>query len=97
MTDEPRNETHDIDKILVAVSELIQAMRGQNVRMDRIEAQSEQNAHQIAGLIELAKTQIELTERNSQQIDELRQQGKEQQERINALIRIVEGHLSNHP
>ena len=38
-----------------------------------------------------------LQEENSKGIAALREQGKEQDERLNALIRIVEGHISNHP
>ena len=93
--DNPTNG--QIDKLIVAISELIQAMRAQNGRIDRIEQQTEHNGQQIAGLIELAKSHSELIEGNTKQIAELREQGKEQDERINALIKIVEGHLTNHP
>jgi len=44
----------------------------------------------IAGLIQVARL-------HNDQITALQQQGKEQQERIDALIRSVESHLSNHP
>ena len=58
----------------------------------------------VTGMIQVARLhddridRIEKqTEENSKQIALLTEQGKEQQERINALIRIVEGHLSKHP
>jgi tRNA U55 pseudouridine synthase TruB len=44
----------------------------------------------IAGLIQVARL-------HNEQITALRQQGKDQQERLDALIRIIEGHLSDHP
>lgn len=64
----------------------------------------------IAGLIQVARIHDEQIDQNSQQIkgnseqimklresiDALAQQGKDQDERINALIRIVESHVSNH-
>ncbi|MFL6215288.1 MAG: hypothetical protein ACJ74J_15495 [Blastocatellia bacterium] len=58
----------------------------------------------IAGLIQVARLHNEQldemrrqTTENNHQIAELREQGREQDERLNALIRIVEGHISNHP
>ena len=58
----------------------------------------------VTGMIQVARLhddridRIEKqTEENSKQIALLTEQGKGQQERINALIRIVEGHLSKHP
>lgn len=44
----------------------------------------------IGGLIQVARL-------HNEQITALQQQGKDQQERLDVLIRIVEGHLSNHP
>ena len=58
----------------------------------------------IAGLIQVARLHNEQldemrrqTTENNRQIAELREQGREQDERLNALIRIVEAHVSNHP
>ena len=65
----------------------------------------------IAGLIQVARIHDEQIDRNSEQIAALIAQGKEQDERLNvlteqmreqkervdALIRIVEGHVSNRP
>jgi hypothetical protein len=51
----------------------------------------------IAGLIQVARIHDEQIDQNRQQIAALVQQGKEQTDKINALIRIVEGHISNHP
>jgi chromosome segregation ATPase len=58
----------------------------------------------IAGLIQVARIHDEQIDRNSQQIKEnteaikeLREGLREQREHINALIRIVEGHITNHP
>ena len=44
----------------------------------------------INGLIQVARI-------HNEQIGSLQQKDKEQQERIDALIRIVEGHVSDHP
>ena len=44
----------------------------------------------IAGLIRVARI-------HDDQITALIEQGKEQRERLDVLIRIVEGHVSNHP
>ena len=54
-----------------------------NERLDRIEKLQEETSR--------------LSKQNTEEIAALREQGKEQDERINALIRIVEGHISNHP
>ena len=84
-----RNDT-EITKILEAVAGMIQVARVHDEqidrnteRIDRIEKQTEESNRQIKA--------------NSEQIAALAEQGKEQQERINALIRIVEQHVSNHP
>lgn len=51
----------------------------------------------IAGLIQVARMHDEQIDRNSEQIKELRESIKEQKETVDALVRIVEGHISNHP
>ena len=65
----------------------------------------------IAGLIQVARIHDEQIDRNSQQIaansqqikenadaiKELREGLREQRETINALIRVVEDHVTNHP
>jgi uncharacterized protein (DUF4415 family) len=51
----------------------------------------------ITGLIQVACLHNEHLDQNHRAIAALAEQGKGQQERINALIRIVEGHVSNHP
>ena len=73
-----------------AIAGLVQVARIQDERLDRIEKLTEENAKQIAALVERGKE-------SGEQIAALREQGKEQDERINALIRIVEGHVTNHP
>ena len=70
-----------------AIAQLIQAARIQN----------NQTNERINALIEVARTHDGQIDRNGQQIAELRESMKEQRDSINALIRIVEGHLSNHP
>jgi len=54
-----------------------------NERLDRIDKQQAENSKQIAALIEQRK--------------ETREDMKQMQDAINALIRIVEGHISHHP
>lgn len=58
----------------------------------------------ITGLIQVARMHGEQIDRNneqikenSDQIKEIRESLKEQREHINTLIRIAEGHISNHP
>jgi chromosome segregation ATPase len=65
----------------------------------------------IAGLIQVARMHDEQIDRNSEQIKENggqikeineslkehRESLKEQRDHINALIRVVESHISNHP
>jgi transcription elongation factor GreA-like protein len=95
MSDEKPDK--DIDRLLVAIAELIKVERIQNAGI-------KENREQIVALIEVSHShdgrldRIEKqTEENGKHIAALAEQGKEQNERINALIRIVEGHLSNHP
>jgi hypothetical protein len=66
-----------------AIAGLIQVARLHDEQLDQIRQQTADNSRQI--------------KENSEQIAALREQGKEQDERINALIRIVEGHVTNHP
>ena len=58
----------------------------------------------VAGMIQVARSHEDrldgvesLSADNSRQIAELREGLKEQKESVDALIRIVEGHISNHP
>ena len=58
----------------------------------------------IVGLIQVARTHDEQIDRNSEQINrnseqikEMNESLKEQREHIDALIRVVESHVSNHP
>jgi|ERR671938_1362832 chromosome segregation ATPase len=71
------------------IAELIQAGRIQNARI-------EENSKQIAALIELARIHDEQIDRNSEQIKALAEQVREQKETVDALVRVVEGHVSNH-
>lgn len=63
-------------------------------RFDENQARFDENMTKmqeaIAGLIRVARI-------HDDQITALIEQGKEQRERLDALIRIVEGHVSNHP
>lgn len=77
-----RNDA-EIGKLLEAVAGLIQVARSHD---DQIDGNNKR--------IERIEKQ---TEENSKLIAALAEQGKQQQERINALVRIVEGNLSNHP
>ena len=66
-----------------AITSLIQVARLHNGQLDDIRQQTAENRRQIA--------------ENSRLIAELREQGREQDERLSALMRIVEAHVSNHP
>jgi uncharacterized pyridoxal phosphate-containing UPF0001 family protein len=69
---------------------LIEVARSHDERLDRIEKQQEETGR-------LMEESRRLAEKNTQEIAALREQGKEQDERLNVLIRIVEGHISHHP
>ena len=73
-----------------AIAGLIQVARLHSEQLGQTRQQIADNSQQI-------KANSEQIDQNRQAIAALREQGKEQDERINALIRIVEGHLSNHP
>jgi len=106
-----RRINNKIETIIEAIAELIQAGRIQEARsketarqlaalMEVVRAQSEVASHHEERLDRQNERldRIEkLQEENSKGIAELREQGKEQDERLNVLIRIVEGHISNHP
>ena len=62
---------------------LVEVARSHDERLDRIEKLQEENSKEIAALIEQRK--------------ETREDIKQMQDAINALIRIVEGHISHHP
>ena len=80
-----------------AIAGLIQVARLQSEQLDQVRQQIADNTQQIAENSQQIKASSEHIDENRQAIAALREQGKEQDERINALIRIVEGHLSNHP
>lgn len=65
-----------------SIAGLVQVARLHNEQLDDIRQQIKANSEQIA--------------QNQQAIAALAEHGKEQQGRIDALIRIVEGHLSDH-
>jgi hypothetical protein len=52
---------------------------------------------QLDDIRQQIKANSEQAAQNQQAIAALVEQGKEQQGRIDALIRIVEGHVSDHP
>ncbi|MFL6216313.1 MAG: hypothetical protein ACJ74J_20685 [Blastocatellia bacterium] len=66
-----------------AIAGLVQVARIPDERLDRTEKITEENSKQIAALVEQGK--------------ETREDLRQMKDAINALIRIVEGHLSNHP
>lgn len=51
----------------------------------------------VAGLIQVARMHDEQIDRNSEQIKEITESLREQRETVNALLRVVEQHVSNHP
>lgn len=68
-----------------------------NERLDRIEKLQEENSRQIAALREQGKEQDERINAFIEQRKETREDMKQMRDAINVLIRIVEGHISNHP
>ncbi|MEN3332495.1 MAG: hypothetical protein V7641_1860 [Blastocatellia bacterium] len=58
-------------------------------RQERFDRNMAAMQEAIAGLIQVARL-------HNEHINALQQQGKDQQERLDVLIRIVEGHVSNH-
>jgi len=72
-------------------------------RLGKLEMVQQQQAESItrllesvAGLIQVARMHDEQIDRNSEQIKELNESLKEQRETVNALLRVVEQHISNH-
>jgi chromosome segregation ATPase len=80
-----------------AIAGLIQVARLHSEQLDQIRQQIADHSEQIKANSEQIKANSEHIDQNRQAIAALTEQGKEQNERINALIRMVEGHLSNHP
>jgi len=84
-----------------AIAGLIQVARLHDGQLDDIREQMAEHSRQMAE--QMAETRRLIAENsrqiaeNSRQIAELREQGREQDERLDALIRIVETHVSNHP
>lgn len=77
-------------KMQEALAGLVQVARLHDQQIDTVQ-------EALAGLVQMAQL-------HDQQIDGLIEQGKETREQLsetrailNALIRIVEGHISNHP
>ena len=73
-----------------AIAGLIQVARIHDEQIDR-------NSQQIAANSQQIKENADQTKENADDIKELREGLREQRENINALIRIVEGHITNHP
>ncbi|HJQ26351.1 MAG TPA: hypothetical protein VKA60_20725 [Blastocatellia bacterium] len=106
-----RRINNKLETMLEAIAELIQAGRIQEARvkenskqiaalMEVVRLQSEvarSHDERLDRIEKLNEETSRLSKQNTEEIAALREQGKEQDERINALIRIVEGHISHHP
>lgn len=68
-----------------------------NADMDRIKATVDNAAVMIVNLVEVVRHHDERIDDSDAQIKELRESVKQTTENLNALIRIVESHVSNHP
>ena len=77
-----------------AIAGLIKVARLHDEQLDDIREQMAEYGRQTA---ERFAENSRLIAENSRLIAELREQGREQDERLNALIRIVEAHITNHP
>lgn len=101
------NQAHfdeQIAKMLEAIAGLIRVARTHDERIDHNSEQIAAMRETMADLIKVARTHDEQIDRNIHQIKEnadaikeLREGLSEQRENLNALIRIVEGHITNHP
>ena len=80
-----------------AIAGLIQVARLHDGQLDQTRQQLDQIRQQLDQIRQQTADNGRQIKENSEQIAALREQGKEQDERINALIRIVEGHVTNHP
>lgn len=80
-----------------AIAGLIQVARIHDEQIDRNSQQIAANSQQIKENAALIKGNAALIKGNADDIKELREGLREQREHINALIRIVEGHITNHP
>ena len=106
-----RRINNKLETIVEAIAELIQAGRIQEAHIKENARQIAALLEVARRQSEVARSHDErldhhnerldriekMQEENSREIAALREQGKEQDERLNALIRIVEGHISNHP
>ncbi|MGA9768402.1 MAG: hypothetical protein WBV94_05130 [Blastocatellia bacterium] len=91
--DDTRNDDHSedfetrtknlLDTIIENQAKFSEDMRATQKAIDGIQ-------QAIVGLIQVARTHDDQIDRNSEQIKELG-------ERVDALIRVVESHVSNHP
>ena len=66
-------------------------------RQNKMEATQEQQAKAIDGILKASADLIEAARINSKHIKELRESVKQTAESVNALLRIVDGHIANHP
>ena len=80
-----------------AIAGLIQVARLHDGQHDDHRQQLEDHRRQFEDHQRQMENHRQQMDHIGQVIATLAEQGKEQWERINALIRIVEGHLTNHP
>jgi len=82
------------DEFVRRINNQLSTIAENQARFDERQVQFDRNMlamqEAIAGLIQVARL-------HNEQVTAFQQQGKDQQERLDALIRIVESHLSNHP
>lgn len=78
-----RQQAESIDRLVESVAGLIQVARMHDEQIDRNSEMIRENSEQIR--------------KNSEQVKEFTESLKEQRETVNALLRVVEQHVSNHP
>jgi|GEM_PF-2147129 len=66
-------------------------------RQNKMEETQTRQAKEIDGILKASADLVKVARMNSRQIKTLVAEGKETREMLNALLRIVDGHLSNHP
>lgn len=82
------------DEKMAAISEQLDRA---NQLMDRTIEQSQRNSREIAAMQEAIAGLIQVARIHDEQIDDLTEGLKAQREHLDALMHIVEGHITNHP
>jgi hypothetical protein len=80
-----------------AIEFLLQQQAKFSVDIEKTRATVDHVAAMIVDLVEVVRHHDERADDSDKQIKELRESVKQTTDNLNALIRVVDGHVSNHP